>query len=358
MDNTRNTKNGGTFMTRKGLSFLAAATILVTAVLAAPEARAEDFYKGKTFRFIVGFSPGGGYDTYTRLIARYFSKYVPGNPTTLVQNMTGAGSLISANYIGRRAKPDGLTGAVFNNSLIVQQSLGDTKITVPFDKLEWVGAPSRGEIVCMMMAFTGKTTWKDVIESKEPIKIGATRAGSTGYDIPAILNKSMGTNFKLITGYRGTATIRLALEGREVDGFCSQWESMRVTARGMLDNEGGQKLVPFVIDSHSYQDPETKDLPLFKDVLNKEGLQLYNSWAFQMAFQRMLAMAPGTPKDRLEILRKAYEKTLKDPQLLAEAKKAKLVVNYVSGPEVEKLVDGIINMPQHVRESLSFLVRK
>ncbi len=344
-------------MKRKGFSFLAAAVIASAALLAAPEARAEDFYKGKTFRFIVGFSPGGGYDTYTRLIARYFGRYVPGNPTTLVQNMTGAGSLISANYIGRRAKPDGLTGAVFNNSLIVQSALGDKKAgAVPFDKMEWVGAPSRGEIVCMMMAFSGKTTWKDVINSKEPIKIGATRAGSTGHDIPAILNKAMGTKLKIITGYRGTATIRLALEGREIDGFCSQWESMRVTARSMLDAEGDQKLVPFVIDSHSYPDPEIQKIPLFKDVLNEEGLKLYNSWAFQMAFQRMLALPPGTPKDRLEILQKAYEKTLKDPKLLAEAKKAKLVVTYVPGPEVKKLVDGIINMPAEVRESLSFLV--
>ena len=346
-------------MTRKGLSFLAAAIILGAALYATPEARAEDFYKNKTFRFIVGFSPGGGYDTYTRLIARYFGKYVPGNPTTLVQNMTGAGSLISATYIGRRAKPDGLSGAVFNNSLIVQKALGDKKAgAVPFEKMEWAGAPSKGEIVCMMMAFSGKTTWKDVINSKEPIKIGATRAGSTGHDIPAILNKAMGTKFKIVTGYRGTATIRLALEGREVDGFCSQWESMRVTARSMLDAEGDQKLVPFVIDSYSYPDPEIQNIPLFKDVLNKEALQLYNSWAFQMAFQRMLALPPGTPKDRVKLLQTAYAKTLKDPQLLAEAKKSKVLITPVSGAEVEKLVDGIINMPQHVRESLSFLVRK
>ena len=302
-------------MTRKGLSFLAAAVILGSALYAAPEARAEDFYKGKTFRFIVGFSPGGGYDTYTRLIARYFGKYVPGNPTTLVQNMTGAGSLISANYIGRRAKPDGLAGAVFNNSLIVQAALGDKKAgAVPFDKMEWAGAPSKGEIVCMMMAFSGKTTWKDVINSKEPIKIGATRAGSTGHDIPAILNKAMGTKFKIVTGYRGTATIRLALEGREVDGFCSQWESMRVTARGMLDAEGDQKLVPFVIDSHTYPDPEIQSIPLFKDVLNKEALELYNSWAFQMAFQRMLALPPGTPKDRVKILQDGLREDPEGPR--------------------------------------------
>ena len=130
----------------------------------------------------------------------------------------------------------------------------------------------------MMMAFTGKTTLKDVLASKEPITMGATRAGSTGYDIPTIMNKVMGTKFKFITGYRGTATIRLALESREIDGFCSQWESMRVTARSMLDAKGAQKLVPFIIDSHSYQDPESKNLPLFKDeIKGKKGLQIYSS---------------------------------------------------------------------------------
>ena len=346
-------------MTRKRFSVVAAAIMMGVTVFGSHEAHAADFYKDKTFRFIVGYSPGGGYDTYTRLLARYFSKYVPGNPTTMVQNMTGAGSLISTNYIARRAKPDGLSGAVFNNSLIVQRSLGDKQVNVAFEKLGYVGAPSKGEVVCMMMAFTGKTTLKDVLASKEPINMGATRAGSTGYDIPTIMNKVMGTKFKFITGYRGTATIRLALESREIDGFCSQWESMRVTARSMLDAKGAQKLVPFIIDSHSYQDPESKNLPLFKDeIKGKKGLQIYSSCAAQMVFQRMLTVPPGTPKDRLGILRKAYESTVKDTQMLAEAKRAKLVVSYVSGPEVERLVDNIINMPSHVKESLSFLIKR
>ena len=291
---------------------------------------------------------------YTRLIARKFSKYIPGNPTTLVQNMTGAGSLISANYIARRAKPDGLTVAVFNNSLMVQKALGDKTVKVAFEKLEYVGAPSKGEVVCRLHRENHPGQGAQL---QGPINMGSIRAGSAGYDIPVIMNKTMGTNFKLISGYGGTATIRLALESHEVDGFCSQWESMRVTARSMLDAEGGQKLVPFIIDSHSYQDPETKNLPLFKDVIkSKEGLQIYQSWAAQMAFQRALVLPPGTPKDRLGF----YEKRLRtsDPDLLAEAEKAKVVVTYVSGPEVVKRVNDILNMPQHVKESLSFLVRK
>lgn len=347
-------------MIRRVTSMFALAGILAMLVFAGSGAQAaDDFYKGKTLRMIVGFSPGGGYDTYTRLIARHISKHIPGNPTVLVQNMTGAGSLIAANYISKRAKPDGLTGAVFNNSLIVQQALGDKRIKVAFRNLEWVGAPSVGEITCMVMGFTGLKTLEDVLNAKIPLKVGSSRAGSTGYDIPAIMNRVMGTKFELITGYSGTAKTRLALESREVNAFCSQWESMRVTARGMLDAKGENKLIPYVTQSRRFKDPEVKDLPLFHEAIkDKEKLAVFEAWASQMDFQRPLAMPPGTPQDRLEILRTAYGKTLKDPELLAEAKKSKIVITYVPGPEVKRLVGQIYDMPKEVRESLAFLVRK
>ena len=347
-------------MIRRGVSMFALAGAMAALLLAAPSAQAaDDFYKGKTLRLIVGFSPGGGYDTYTRLIARHISKYLPGNPTVLVQNMTGAGSLIAANYIAKRAKPDGLTGAVFNNSLIVQQALGDKRIKVPFKTLEWVGAPSVGEITCMIMGFTGLKTLDDVLNAKIPLQVGSSRAGSTGYDIPAIMNKVMGTKFDLITGYAGTAKTRLALESREVNAFCSQWESMRVTARGMLDATGDNKLIPYITQSRRFMDPEVKDLPLFNEAIkDKKKLAIFEAWASQMSFQRPLAVAPGTPQDRLEILRTAYGKTLQDPQLVAEAKKAKIAITYVPGPKVKELVGQIYNMPKEVKDSLSFLVRK
>ncbi len=342
----------------KKLSYLLVG--LVFTLCASTPALGEEFYKGKTLQFVVGFSPGGGYDTYTRLIARHISKYIPGNPTPIVQNMTGAGSLIAANYIAKRARPDGLAGAIFNNSLIVQRSLGDKNIKIDFQKMGWVGAPSQGELVCMIMGFTGVKTLKDVLNTKKILKMGATRAGSTGHDIAAIMNKTMGTKFKIITGYRGTATIRIALESREVDGFCSQWESMRVTARSLLDNEGDSKLIPYIIHTRSFKDdPELKGLPLFRDAIKgKKNLEIFESWASQMAFQRPLALPPGVPKDRLTTLRKAYAKTLRDPQLLKEAKKSKILITAVSGQKVAELVTQIMQMSDKVKDSLSFLVRK
>lgn len=321
-------------------------------------AGAEDFYKGKTIRFIVGQAPGGGYDTYVRLLARHISKHIPGNPSTTVENMEGAGSLIAANYVFKQASRDGLTMVNFNNSLVVQNALGDPRVKIDFRKLGWVGAPSIGAPVCMVMGFTGLKTLDDVLKYQKPLKAGATRAGSAGYDLPLILNRTLGTKFEVVSGFTGTATTRVALQKREINAFCSQWESMRVTARAMLDAPGDDKLIPFVI-SERWEDPEVKDLPLFKDAIkDPKKYGIYRAWASQMDFQRPLVVAPGTPKDRLAILRKGMIDTLKDPTLLEEAKKSKLVITAVSGEKTEKLVDEILSMSAEAKETLSFLVRK
>lgn len=318
---------------------------------------ADEFYKGKTIRFVVGSAAGGGYDTYTRMIARHISRHIPGNPATVVENMEGAGGLVAANFLYKRATPDGLIITVFNNSNIVQKALGDPRINIDFRKLGWIGAPSVGAPMCMTMGFTGLKTLQDVLKSKMPLKMGANRAGTTGYDLPLILNQTLGTKFEVISGYTGTSKIRIALQSREIDGFCSNWESMRVTARSMLDAEGDNKLIPFIM-SDKWEDPEVKDLPLFKDVIkDPKKFAIYKAWADQMDFQRPLALPPGTPKERLEILRKALADVLKDKSLLEEAKKAKLAVTHVSGEKTANLVDEILSMPEDAKKSLSFLVR-
>lgn len=325
-------------------------------IMAQPTIGAE-YYQGKTLRLIVGSAPGGGYDTYTRMIARHISRHIPGNPATVIENMPGAGGLVAANFIYKRADADGLTLAVFNNSNIVQKALGDPRINIEFDKLGWVGAPSVGAPMCMVMGFTGLKTLDDVLKTKKKLKMGANRAGTTGYDLPLILNKTIGTDFEVISGYSGTSKIRVSLQSRELDGFCSNWESMRVTARSMLDAEGDKKLIPFIINER-WQDPEVKDLPLFKDVIkDPKKFAIYKAWADQMDFQRPFSVPPKTPHDRLAILRKALSDSLKDPKLLAEAKKSKLVITYVSGERTAKLVQEILAMPEEAKQSLSFLVR-
>jgi tripartite-type tricarboxylate transporter receptor subunit TctC len=344
---------------KKPIFFAAASGGLALLAMTWTAAMAGDFYQGQTLRLMVFGAPGGGYDTYTRMIARHIGQYIPGNPSTVVENMTGAGGLVLANYLYKRAEPDGLTIGTFNNSLIVQKALGDPRIRMDFKKFGWIGAPSVGAPVCMVMGFTGLKTLEDVLKYDKPLKVGATRAGSTGYDLPLIMNKTLGTQFEVVSGYTGTATTRIALQKGELQAFCSQWESMRVTARSMLDAQGEDKLIPFIINEGEWNDPEVKNLPTFRQAIkDPKKYPIYESWAFQMDFQRAFSAPPGTAKARIATLRAAFMKTLDDPELLKEAKKTKLVITPVSGEKVEKLVGQILDMPTEVKENLAFLVRK
>jgi len=315
----------------------------------------EEFYQGKFIRFIVSYAPGGGYDTYTRTIARHIGKYIPGNPTPIVQNMTGAGGLIAVNYIYNRAKPDGLTVGVWPNARVLGQALGDRSVKFKADKFGWIGAPGRGYPTCGIMGFTGLKTLKDVLNSKKPIKMGGTRAGAT-VDLPRILNLTLGTKFNVISGYGGTPLIRILMQRRELDGVCFGWESMSVVARSVLDAKGDEKFIPFLTHGDS-QDPEVKDLPRLTEVVRgKENRAILNAWLQQFNFQRPLTLPPGTPKEQLSILRTAFKATLKDPEFLAEAKKSKLIIDYVSGEEIEKYVDEILAISPKTKKSLQFIV--
>ena len=163
-------------MRKKSLYMITLAIGLAIVVGGSTNASADDFYKGKTIRFVVGYAPGGGYDTYTRAAARFISQYIPGNPTPIVQNRTGAGSLIAANYTYKRAKADGLTLGIFNSGLILQQVLGSRGIRFQGDKFGWIGAPVIGLPACYVMGHTGLKTFDDVLKSNRPLNMGATRA--------------------------------------------------------------------------------------------------------------------------------------------------------------------------------------
>jgi len=194
-------------------------------------ALAQDFYKDKTIRFIVGQAAGGGYDTYTRTIARYIGKYIPGGPTTVVDNMTGAGSLVAANYLYNNAKPDGLTVANWNSALVFNQAMGDANVKFDARKFGWLGAPSKSVPVCLIMGFAGPKTMDEIIKSAKTLRMGGTGPGSHSIDMPLMLNKILGSKFAVVSGYQGTAQIRIALQRREVDGLCTNWDSVLATQK-------------------------------------------------------------------------------------------------------------------------------
>jgi tripartite-type tricarboxylate transporter receptor subunit TctC len=326
-----------------------------------PQASAEEFYAGKTIRVVVGTRPGGGYDTYTRAIARHIGKYIPGNPALIVQNRPGPGGLIAANTMYYRAKPDGLTVWIWSSGLVLRQALGDREVKFDARKAGWIGTPSVGMPSCAVMGFTGLKTLEDVINSKQPLKMGGSRAGTITYDLPKILNLTIRTKFKVIGVKGGTRGRLLAMQKREVDGVCMGWESMRTTARSMLDASGDDKLIP-ILTHRNPQDPEVKDLPQLRDVVKaeagEEGTAILKTWLAREEFKRPFSVPPGTPRDRLLTLRKAFKATLKDPEFLADAKKSKLIITYVSGEEIEGYVKEILAITPKAKEKLQFLVTK
>jgi tripartite-type tricarboxylate transporter receptor subunit TctC len=326
-------------------------------VAAIQNVSADEFYAGKTIRFVVGAPAGGGYDAYARAVARHLGKHIPGNPATVVENMEGAGSLIAANYVYNKAKPDGLTIGHWISGQIIRQALGDKSTRFDGRKFGWIGAPSKGSPTCAIMGFTGLKTWDDVRNSKRPIRMGGVRAGTSYDDVPTILNNVAGTKFDLISGYAGTSPVRLAMQKQEVEGACLGWESMRVSNRVILDAPGDDKLIPFITHK-KIEDPEVKDLPLFTDVIRGEtNLATYKTWAASYEFQRPFSLPPNAPKERLEALRKALAATFRDSAFLAEAKKTKLDIEPVGGEEIEGYVKQIYSMSDTVKENLSFLVR-
>jgi tripartite-type tricarboxylate transporter receptor subunit TctC len=324
--------------------------------IAIRNASADDFYNGKTIRFVVGFAAGGGYDTYARIVGRHIGKHIPGNPTIVVENKTGAGSLIVANETYNSAKPDGLFVGIWNSAYVLRQALGDKAVRFDGRKLGWIGAPTKGTPFCSIMAHTGLKSFKDVIAANRELKMGSTGPGSTYDDLPQILNRTHGTKFKVISGYEGTSTILVAMRRKEVDGGCWTWESARTTARPMLDATGDDKLIPYLIHSRE-PDPEVKNLPLIPEVIKGEdNLSAYRTWVGTYEFQRPFSVPPGTPKERLQLLRKGFADTMKDPEFIAEAEKSKLEVTYVSAEEIDKHVNTVLSVTPKAKELLSFLM--
>jgi tripartite-type tricarboxylate transporter receptor subunit TctC len=318
-------------------------------------ALAEDFYKDKIIRFIVGQAAGGGYDAYTRAIARHMIKHIPGNPAVTVENMTGAGSLVSANYLYNQTKPDGLTVANWNSAFVLNQALGDPNVRFDARRFGWIGAPSKGVPVCVIMGFTGLTTFEDIVKSGKPIKMGGTAPGSHSVDLPFMLNKMLGTRFNVVSGYQGTAQVRLAMQRREVDGDCTNWESVIATRRDLLEMKGDGRLIPFLIHTR-LNEPELKNVPLFTEVLKSDvDVTTYRAYMSQMEYQRPLTVTPGTPRERIEILRRAFQATLADGEFRVLATKSKLDITYVSGEEIEKIVNEVLSIPREVKETLRFL---
>src|ERR671919_248231 len=317
------------------LRFWSSLTAITAVLLAGHAASAQDYYKGKTIRIVVGFSAGGGFDTYARAIARHMGKHIPGSPGVVVENMTGAGSLIAANHVYKVAKPDGLTIGHFIGGLFLGKVLGQKGIEFDARKFEFLGAPITDHVVCALTKASGITSLEKWMASKTPVKMGGMAPGtSTPDNATRILKAALGLPIQLVSGYKGTADVRLAAEGGEIAGGCWGWDSVSVTWRKALDS--GDAVV--VLQANRRTHPDLPQVPhAIKLAKSDEGRKMIEVGIHgDSDIVRTYTLPPGTPKDRLQILRKAFVETLKDPEFLADAKKSKLNVNPISTEEIEK----------------------
>jgi len=336
---------------RFDLFFSAIFVLLLSPVVDA----AAPYYEGKSIRIIVGTAPGGGYDTYTRLLARHFSKHIPGTPAVIVDNMPGAGGLLAANHMYRVAKPDGLTIGHFVGGQFLQQLLGRPGIEFDARRFEYIGVPAQDNFVFVVAKSLGIGSMEQWMSSKTPIKFGAIAPGDGTYDVPKVIEATLGVPIQIVSGYKGTAPIRLAFNSGEVGGLSNSWQSLKSTWSKEL--ESGEAIVLGQMSTKPHAD--LPKLPLAMTLAkNEENRKLLVAVAQSHgAAVRPYLLPPETPKNIVDILRKSFLEAIRDPELLAEAQKARLEINPGSGEELERNVKDLLLLDKPLVERLKDILK-
>jgi tripartite-type tricarboxylate transporter receptor subunit TctC len=310
-----------------------------------PVAVAQDvaaFYRGKTMRLVVGFSPGGGYDVYARLLARHYARHIPGNPTLVVQNMPGAASLKSVQYLGATAPVDGTVITTFNPGLITQSLTVPEKVPVKFLDFAWIGNVSEDFRVCFTWNATGIRTWQDFL-AKPKVTFGNTGVGTSAYIDDRILSDLFGVKLHAVMGYPGSSDKRLAIERGELDGDCGSWTSM---PDDWLRDSKVALLVRF---SRRLVPGMPADLPYAGDLLGDPKKQQILNVLTAGALLGRPFVAPGAvPAERVAALRAAFDATMKDPDFLADAERQHLLVTPMTGAEVAAAIRELYQTPPDV----------
>ena len=309
--------------------------------------------KGKTIRVVVATSAGGGFDAYTRMITRHMEKFVPGNPAFVVENMPGAGHLIGANHIYKVAKPDGLTLGHFQGGLFLYQVFGRPGIEFDAKQFEFIGSPIKESRACAFTKASGITSVEKWLASKTPVKLGGI-GGAAPDDIARMLAATTALPIQLVAGYKGTSEIRMAAESGELAGGCWTWDSIRATWTKAI--QSGDAVV--VLQLLSKPHPELANIPLAQSLAKSdEARQLMQAGVQDPAdYYRLYVLLPRTPKDRVGILRKALEDTMKDPDFLADAAKSRLDIDPVTGTELENLVRGLFKLSSSMISKLKTIL--
>jgi tripartite-type tricarboxylate transporter receptor subunit TctC len=303
-----------------------------------------DFYRGRTVTLIVGYSAGGGYDTYSRILARHLGRHIPGNPTIVVQNMPGAGSLKMTNFLYNVAPKDGSTIGIFSRGMAMEPLIGGTNVSFDSTKMTWLGSGTNEVSVFVTWHTSPVKTWHDVVT--KDFTVGGEGSGSDPDTYALLLKNAFGAKLRLITGYPGTAEIAIALERGEVDSRASwSWSSLKT----LKPNWIAEKKVNFPVQLNLTKGSELQDVPLITEFATSDKQrQMLKLILSRQEMARPYAAPPGIPGDRKAALRKAFDETWADPELLAEMKARGQEVNPVSGAALDKLIGELYATPKDV----------
>lgn len=318
----------------------------------------ESFFKGKQMRIVVGLSTGGGYDRAARLIARYLGKYIPGNPDLVVQNMPGAGSVTAANYVWGVAKPDGLTLLAPHNNVYLGQLSGQKEVHFDLPKFQWIGSLENDDMMLFSRADAPFKSMSEIVRTKESPKCGSTGVGSSDYVMSKILEETIGAKIQHVTGYPGSSEIAIAMERGEV--LCMGLTISTYYGREPFLSWLKTKFVRFLAQSGRQRDSRVADAPTIYELMEEfktpptkrrvaEAMLQGGEWA------RPLMAPPATPADRVALLRNAYEKAAKDPDLVAEAKKLRIEVTPVRGEKLQAMAKEVMTQPPDVTAQIKKL---
>jgi tripartite-type tricarboxylate transporter receptor subunit TctC len=313
-----------------------------------------EFYKGKTVKVIVGYSAGGGYDTYARVLAAHIGDHIPGKPTVIVENMAGAGSMKSANYLFGAAPKDGTEFGIFGRGLPANELTGQPEAQFKSTQFNWVGSMNNEVSVCIARSDSKIKKFEDLYTT--PMKVGATGPDDDTGSFPRILNDLLGTKFELVTGYPGGNDVNLAIERGEVEGRCGfSYSSLKSTkAQWMKD-----KFITILTQMSVAKHPELPDVPLVTDFAKDkpDALQILKVVFSRQAMGRPFTLPPGVPQARVDAIRKAFMDTISDPAFKADAEKQKLEVNAKSGTEVQDIVTEIFKTPDNLKQKLADILK-
>jgi hypothetical protein len=301
---------------------------------------AAEFFRGKTINLIAGFNPGGGADTYARLVARHLGRHIAGNPVVVVRNMQGAGSVVAANYVFNISPKDGSELGLFAGNIVIDPLIGGTQQKYEARAFNWVGAPSSDSNVCLSSPKSGFRTIDDVI-AREMI---TGTAGTSTLDFPLTMNSVIGSKFKLVKGYAGSAALRLAMERGEIEGFCGVgYNSMRTA--GLLDPARANILVQVGLS----RNPAMPMVPFIFDYAKSDADRQIFALVFGwLDLERPIAAPPGTPAERVQALRDGFDKAMLDPALLADAEKVGVGIEPMGGAAIARFVDDVSRTPASV----------